>query len=542
MTVLFVMLAGAMASHADPITVSIEPLTFTLQGDTAILTDCTFWYDHTYPEAEIVIPESIDYEGRSYTVTEIGKKALDGITWVTSLVLPNTIKSIGDSAFHNCIQIKSFYLDKHVTHVGQGAFINCDKLTSLVVDPENPVYDSRDSCNAIIETATNKLTHGCGTSTVPYGIKTIGRQAFAYCKQLKNITLPNTVKTIEYCAFQLSGLRNIVFSDSLERIEGYAFVTNAGLSRVTLPATVTYIGEWAFALTMLDYISIGSNNVYFSAGTNCIIERSTMSIIAGSRYSYIPYDYNIKRIAPAAFAGCIYTTDLCLPRGVTEVGEYAFYKCFRAYEINIPEGVTTIGNYAFCECHDAWRLNIPSTLTEIGTGVFQDCQSLRTITIPDNIQHIGKDAFNHCANLRDLTLGTGVQVIDDNAFGRCDSINTITCKAEVPPVMASSNCFSNPDCYERATLYVPSKSVNAYKNTDYWNLFFSTLGNTPSDVDGDGTIGIADVSVMIEALLSGNTSSIVMQNADLSGNGILDIADLAALIDVILASTSTSND
>ena len=100
-------------------------------------------------------------------------------------------------------------------------------------------------------------------------------------------------------------------------------------------------------------------------------------------------------------------------------------------------------------------------------------------------------------------------------------------------MMASDNCFTTT-AYENATLYVPSASLNAYKGTDYWNLFFQAYGNTPGDVNGDGSISINDVTILIDMLLGG-TDSAIPSNMDVNGDGNVSIGDATTLIDMLLS-------
>ncbi len=513
--------------------IEVDGIYYDLHGEEATVTYRTSYWSQTY-SGDVVIPETVTYDGHTYTVTAINTLAFRDNNQMTHIELPNTIKHIGDSAFMYCYSLKSLHIPKSVTHIGQGALIQCDALESLTVDPENPVYDSRDSCNAIIETATDRLTHGCPITVIPNTVKIIGRQAFAYSHKLSKVVMPNSVKVIERAAFQLSSsIRSIEFSDSLERIEPYAFVTCAGLSRVNLPKTVKYIGEWAFAMTYLDYINIEAGDVYYSVGSNCIIERATKTIIAGSKHSYIPYGVTVERIGPAAFAGCVTMTDLVLPRTLKEIGPYAFYLCYSAYEINIPDGVTSIGDYAFYNCHTAWTLKIGKSLKSIGRGVFQGCSGATTVVIPDSVESIGYQAFQNCLKLKDLTIGSGVKTIDEEAFMNCNALTSVTCMAPEPPVMASENCFSD-STYIKAILHVPSSTVSAYKTADYWYLFDRTLGNTVCDVDGDGNIDIGDVTSLIDSLLGLDNGTYVMTNADVNGDGVVNINDVTDLIDILL--------
>ena len=98
---------------------------------------------------------------------------------------------------------------------------NLASLVSLKVDENNTKYDSRDDCNAVIETETNKLVMGCKTTVIPDGITVIGRNAFGGRWGLENIYFPSTIRTIEKTAFSYNiNLKNIKLPSGLETIEG----------------------------------------------------------------------------------------------------------------------------------------------------------------------------------------------------------------------------------------------------------------------------------------------------------------------------------
>ena len=141
------------------------------------------------------------------------------------------MEEIGEQAFFGCSSLKQLFIPKNFVRFGKDenntywSFIyGCTSLTSIVVDKDNHVFDSRDNCNAIIETASNTLVAGCITTTIPEGIITIGSWAFGGFKDLTSISLPNSLNRIEQAAFNGSGLREI-----------------------TLPENVTYIGAYAFS-------------------------------------------------------------------------------------------------------------------------------------------------------------------------------------------------------------------------------------------------------------------------------------------------------
>ena len=112
------------------------------------------------------------------SVTSIGDWAFSHCTGLTSITIPSSVTSIGDYAFYNCSGLTSITIPSSVTSIGGGAFEYCSGLTSIKVDAGNTIYDSRDNCNAIIETASNKLIVGCQNTKIPSGVTSIGQSAF----------------------------------------------------------------------------------------------------------------------------------------------------------------------------------------------------------------------------------------------------------------------------------------------------------------------------------------------------------------------------
>ena len=128
---------------------------------------------------DIVIPASISVNGSTYSVTTIGERAFLECTYLTSIEIPNSVTSIGNSEFRNCTG-----------------------LTSIIVATDNPIYDSRNNCNAIIDKVSNTLIQGCKITIIPNSVTTIGEFAFGNCTGLTSIEIPNSVTSIGNSAFE----------------------------------------------------------------------------------------------------------------------------------------------------------------------------------------------------------------------------------------------------------------------------------------------------------------------------------------------------
>ena len=221
-------------------------------------------YKSTYERGYSVIiniPASVNYNGKSYSVNSIGKRAFYGCGELISVLIPNSVKTIGESAFCASNALTSVTIPNSVTTIGSSAFSGCSSLSSISipnsvisigsnaflannlssinVEDGNPKYDSRDGCNAIIETETNTLIVGCKKSFIPTSVKIIGHWAFAGCNNLTSITIPNSVTTIGLYSFTVCGLTSIVIPYSVTSIANGAFLGCSSLisvkSKITNP-------------------------------------------------------------------------------------------------------------------------------------------------------------------------------------------------------------------------------------------------------------------------------------------------------------------
>ena len=180
-------------------------------------------------------------------------------------------------------------------------------MKSISIDPNNSVYDSRNNCNAIVETATNTLKAGCKNTIIPASITEIGKGAFYGHLKLKKITIPKSIKTI---------------------------------------------GKDAFGMTGLESIVVNKENTVFDSRENCnaIIETNTNTLIVGCKKTVIPN--SVTEIGDYAFERCFGLSAIYIPNSVKKIGDYAFKHCFNIKTINIPDSIEQIGTGAFVNCEE----------------------------------------------------------------------------------------------------------------------------------------------------------------------------------------------
>ena len=434
------------------ITTVIIPETVTYEGTTYSVTSigesafewCSSLASVTIPNSVMGIVNRAFYRCSSLTsvtignsVMGIGDEAFCGCSSLTSITIPNSVMGIGDWAFGSCDDLTSVTIPNSVTSIGNAAFGSCDALSSIVVESGNSTYDSRENCNAIIETATNTLVVGCKNTTIPNSVTSIGESAFGGCDALTSVTIPNSVTSIGELAF--------------------SFCTS--LTSITIPESVTSIGNNAFAYCSSLPVE---NNLRYADTYLVEAVDNTLSI------------YSIKD-------------------GTKWIGSIAFLNCRSLTSITIPNSVTSIGDGAFWGCESLTSVTIPNSVTSIGTQAFEYCSSLTSVTIGNSVTSIGERAFYLCYALTSVTIPNSVTSIGEGAFGGCDALKTVICEAiEVPELLGGYVFYDMP--LSEATLYVPAQSLDDYKAAEQWKEFGTIL---PIEGESEEEIELQDTEMTI---------------------------------------------
>lgn len=181
------------------------------------------------------------------SVTSMGASPFSGCTSLKSFVVPDSIRELVVRCFWKCSGLESVFVSRSVEKIYETTFDGCTNIKRVVVDSCNQKYDSRDNCNAIIETATNNLFLGFSTTEIPNTVRSIGDGAFRQCRGLKAISFPNLLRSIGMGAFVgCTGLKTVDIPNSVTSISSTAFYMCDSLRRVRMANGVTSIGDNAF--------------------------------------------------------------------------------------------------------------------------------------------------------------------------------------------------------------------------------------------------------------------------------------------------------
>ena len=381
-------------------------------------------------QGDIVVPDTVKQDGTAYAVTSLGegafmqskltsmqlpKQTLRVIgpyafleSWgLTTVDIPETVTTIGTAAFA-AYDLTHMHIPASVTKMGRGGVGECPALESITVADGNTHFGVFDG--VLMDKAQTRL--------ICYPAKLAG----------KTYTVPTTVTSID----------------------GRAFESQAYLTSVTIPASVTELTYRMFyGASSLAEINIDpANPAYCSAdGVVYTADKDTLLVYpAGKTTKFYTLDFPVKTIDISAFTHATHLQTVAIPEGVTTIRQSAFYSCTSLREVSFPESITTIELAAFGQCESLESIVLPPNITEVATTLFFQCTSLRSVTIPASVTNI-----------------------DMTPFVKCPSLTEITCLATTPPALHAMAFLLMT--LGDITLYVPEEAVETYKATATWQDF-----------------------------------------------------------------------
>ena len=496
------------------------------------------------------IPSFVTYNSTIYSVTSIGDYAFRLCNGLTSIMIPNSVTSIGDYAFKSSNGLTSIMIPNSVTSIGRGAFEDCRGLTDMVipnsvtsigkyalsycwelasihVESGNAIYDSRDNCNAIIETSSNTLIAGCKNTIIPNSVTNISSYAFDGCYGLTSIIIPNSVTSIGSGAFSdCRGLTDIVIPNSVTSIGSGAFYCCYGLTSIEIGNSVTSIGYQA-----LNYCS-------------------NLTDI----YSYSQYP-------PTCFAGTFdsYTATLHVP--AASLAAYFTAPCWENFENIVgdavaPEGISISKDSVNLQLDEQLRLVATVTPDNASNKEITWISTDTTVaTVNDGmVLAVGYgecDIIASCFGMRAIchVLVANIITLDQQeAMLLPNHLLTLTPSAPTTP---DSYTVSSSDPTVAAARVLSSGkiqvvgikegtttiTVGSVDGTAIPATCLVTVYTETGDMNSDGFINISDVTSLINYLLSGEDSQISTKNADVNGDNKIGISDVTALINKLLRGT-----
>ena len=321
-----------------------------------------------------------------------------------------------------------------------------------------------------------------------YSVTSIGANTFYNCQELTAVTIPNSVTSIGYYAFYCCfGLTSVNIPNSVTYIDKAAFFNCTGLTSVTIPNSVTSLGANPFNKCSGLKAFYGK---FASKDNRCLIVDNTLVSFAPSGLSKYTIPNSVTSIGEAAFAECYSLTSVTIPNSVTSIGKYAFRNCKGLTEVTIGNSVTSIGEYAFTFCTGLKSVTIPNSVTSIGEYAFWSCTGLTSMTIPNSVTSIGKAAFMECYGLTSITIPNSVTSLGDYVFYGCTGLTSLTSANPNPSKITLGKSVFELVPTSSCTLYVPKGSKTAYAAADQWKDF-GNIEETAYDfyaVNEDGVV------------------------------------------------------
>lgn len=483
------------------------------------------------------------------SVTRIYWNAFYGCNNLETANIPNSVTYIGDYAFKGCSSLKSVVIPESLTYIGKEAFSQCG-LSSVTWNANYSEMDwrmgygysifenSKDNISSFtfgenVEYLPSSLCQGMSKLTtieIPNSVLYVGEKAFYGCSNLNHVSIGESVIYIERGAFGLCNhlqsvewnaknytvemlhgytpfvddfyhfdlreqITSFVFGEYVEYIPNYLCDGMKELVSISIPNSVTRIGEASFAnCSGLTKVTVGSSVTSIGDG----------AFKGCSGLTSITIPNSVTSIGYAAFASCSSLTSVEIPYGVTEIQSATFENCNNLQSISIPATVSVIhGPWTFDGCnnlseihiHDiaSWcgidfdpsifsllpaydlyldnqlvsNLIIPNEITSIKDYAFYRCRSLKSVLMSDNINYIGKAAFNACNNLTSVNLSNSITHLKEYVFNYCTKLENVT----IPKSVVSIGDYAFYNCSKLSTISIPDSvtEIGEKAFSHFWN-------------------------------------------------------------------------
>lgn len=373
-----------------------------------------------------------------------------GLSSLTSVVLPDTVKNIEDRAFLNCTKLNSINLPTNLQQIGASAFSGCAKLESINIP------------DSVTEISTGAFSSsGIKNIKLSNNIKKIEDVVFYYCSNLESIRIPDGVQILGAgCFSNCNSLSDISFGNGVDYIGESAFTYCSSLENLDIPDNITYIGKNAFkACSNFRSITFGTGltTIDHDAFYQC---DGMVNVNIGDLYNWCNIRFESSRANPTYYARSFSLNgakivDLNIPSDITTISAFTFVNCTELKSVTIPSSVQDIGMYAFSGCENLTSLNLSDGLQEIGVRAFENCFGLTQVNMPNTVTAIGS-SFRNCKNLLNVKLSKSLVKIGYSAFYNCISLVSIAIPETVTEIQndAFSGCYKLVEIINNSTLII----------------------------------------------------------------------------------------
>ncbi|MBR5409521.1 MAG: leucine-rich repeat protein [Clostridia bacterium] len=402
-------------------------------------------------------------------LTMLDGDAFNGCTSLTEVKLPDALTWLGHQAFIGCVNLREITGGKSLSHVGFNVFGDTAWMNA---QPDGVV------CFGTFAVGYKGGIPADGLVTVPEGVKYLTDSLFDGQTELVGVTLPSSLETIGWFAFNQCGrLSDVRLPDGLKEIGESAFEACKALTEIRIPAGVKRISRSAFAHTGLKTVTIEP--------------------------------------------------------GVQEICDDAFSNCTALEEIDLPEGITVIGSSAFALDKDLKRIAIPRSVKTIGNSAFYECEKMEDVTIPEGVREIEPRAFYHCAALKTLKLPDSVETIQ-YALENITGLEEITLPASLSSFGSLFTCralkkivFEGSEQEWAALLAAEGTNVNMLNGIEVVIAGRpAATAETVGDVDADGQVTAADARLVLRAAVDLQVFGLYSKDkADADRDGQITAAD-----------------
>ena len=470
----------------------------------------------SYEEAENVLSLDGVFSGDSIikqfnelqfftSIKSIGEDAFANCIKLESVEIPSYITSIGPKAFANCHKLLTLVIPEHVNTISPDAFVDCQSLNRIHVVSKNAYFDSRNDCDAIINSDEDKLVVGCMNTVIPSSVKSIGAFAFKGCRNLTTLEFPETIEEIEESAFELCGnLREITFPLSLSYIGPNAFSGCKMLTKITLPEQLAMIGNKAFSncqnLATIYSMSTEPPTCGNDAFSGC---RAVVYVPIGSKAAYQEAeewkDLTIMEMKENDYLYCgnIAFTKTSHGRMVLSLHNSDAVIGLQ-FRLKLPEGIEISTN-------NSGKYNIKSSIRMEDHGVYctkQNDGSYKILVMSMMMSEIlGNDGE---------IMYIGIEVADSVPSGIYEAeFNDMTISIIENDIISGVH---------------PLPFTSEIKLRDF------DMG----DVNGDSIINVTDVMMTVNYILGNVIEAFIEENADVDGSGEIDVTDVMRMVQIIL--------